>query len=96
MSSDEKSIPPMWTAVQVNCCQSKVFRGYISGISDGAEVSIVLYSVPEGKITFILGWAIEKIEVSSEMMLMTSQLLIFSSYWLQLLCDGIVLCSIQF
>ncbi|KAM7541915.1 hypothetical protein Aperf_G00000005370 [Anoplocephala perfoliata] len=63
MSSDEKSVPPMWTAVQVSCCQSKVFRGYICGVSDSPEATVVLCSVPEGKVIFILGWAIEKMEI---------------------------------
>ncbi|VUZ47939.1 unnamed protein product [Hymenolepis diminuta] len=63
MTSNERLIPPLWTPVKVHCCQSKVFSGYICGASDTAEPTIVLCSVPEGKVIFVSGWCIEKVEV---------------------------------
>nr|CDS27284.1 SLC10 [Hymenolepis microstoma] len=65
MTSSEKLFPPLWTAVEVRCCQSKIFVGYICGASDSEQRTIVLCSVPEGKITFVSGWSIEKIEILS-------------------------------
>ncbi|VDO01821.1 unnamed protein product [Rodentolepis nana] len=65
VAKHEKLIPSLWTAVKVHCCQSKVFLGYICGASDSDGRTIVLCSVPEGKVTFVSGWSIEKIEILS-------------------------------
>ena len=64
MGIDTDNLPPLWTALKVNCCNSRVFSGYLCGASDSSEADLVLCSMPEAKIIFVSGWAIEKIEVS--------------------------------
>lgn len=64
MSSDEISIPPLWTAVEVACLQSHVYRGYICAASDTERPTLALCSFPENKLVFVYGDAINSIEVS--------------------------------
>ena len=64
MGFDTDALLTLWTPLKVNCCNSKEFTGYLCGASDGNEADLVLCSIPEMKIIFVSGWAIEKIEVS--------------------------------
>ncbi|VDM33459.1 unnamed protein product [Hydatigera taeniaeformis] len=68
MGLDAESLPPLWTAVRVRCCNSREFKGYLCGASDGSggdssSSNLVLCSIPEEKIIFICGWSIENVEV---------------------------------
>lgn len=70
MGLDAETLPPLWTAVKVRCCNSREFRGYLCGASDGSGGScsnsnLVLCSIPEKKIIFVCGWSVENVDVSA-------------------------------
>ncbi|CDI96810.1 SLC10 [Echinococcus multilocularis] len=71
ISLDAGNLPPLWAALKVRCCNSREFRGYFCGASDGSgggcdNSDLALCSIPEGKIIFVCGWSVEEVDVLAD------------------------------